>query len=292
MYPVSQQYNLNHNAPAAVPPQGNDAGNNNAGQLQAPVQYPAPYYSQPYYPAEGYYNQHNSGNSKQTPSVGAVGINIYNPTVGGQAHGPYYGPNQAPYSVPNQYVNQAVNQYANQQIQQPQQPQQQAPQPPQQQEPEKIDTPKQSAPLPVEYIKSLENYLNNANTDIRLMGIKEVLNRFKEDKSRVQDQALTNLLNKAIQDPSEVVRLMALATLDSGYAAGDDLTVQLLKNMQKSDAAYNQDALAASRVLLKLAGKNLQAKPGQQLDIQSNSNQMPQDNSQPQIGQNLNVIAK
>jgi len=287
VYPVSQQYNANHNVPAAMPSQGNDAGNNTAGQLQNQAQPPASYYPQPYYPVNGNYNQHNS---KQTPSVGAVGINIYNPTVGGQAHGPYYGPNYAPYPVPNQYVNQAVNQYANQPAQQPQQ---QAPQPPtKQDEPQKTETPKQAAPLSVEYVKSLENYLNNANTDIRLMGIKEVLNRFKEDKSRIQDQALTNLLNKALQDPSEGVRVMALATLDSGYAAGDDLTVQLLKNMQKSDAAYNQDALTASRVLLKLAGKNLQAKPGQKLDIQSNSNQMSQDNSPPQIGQNLNVVAK
>ena len=47
-----------------------------------------------------------------------------------------------------------------------------------------------------EYIMSLENYLNNPNTEIRLMAAKEILTRLDEDKERFDDAALNALLNK------------------------------------------------------------------------------------------------
>ncbi len=56
-----------------------------------------------------------------------------------------------------------------------------------------------------EYIMSLENYLNNQNTDIRLMAAKEVLTRLDEDKSRFDDAALNALLNKMLQDPQKLL---------------------------------------------------------------------------------------
>ena len=42
-----------------------------------------------------------------------------------------------------------------------------------------------------EYIKSLENYLNNPNDEIRLMASKEILMRLDEDKDRYNDAAGT-----------------------------------------------------------------------------------------------------
>jgi len=308
VYPISQQHIPDQNSLAALPPQGIGANNDFAADRQS--------YRPCYLPPSSSATSYNQQGSNTHPSVGAVGINIYNPTVGGQSHGPYYGPNYATCPVPTQYVNQPVNQptnrlpqtnLPNQQKQLPQQTQQ-APQKqePKQEEPKKDDTPKQAATLPIEYIKTLENYLNNSNTEVRLMGAKEILKRFKEDKSRTKDQALTNLLNKALQDQSQSVRMIALGTLSAGYTAGDDFTIQVLKNMQKSKDGYNQDALTASDILLKLSGKNLnvqsnsnqveqtntQKQTGKNLNVQSDSNQTSQDNQQPQVGKNLDVTAK
>ena len=60
-----------------------------------------------------------------------------------------------------------------------------------------------------EYIKSLENYLNNPNDEIRLMASKEILMRLDEDKDRYNDAALNALLNKMLQDPSKLIRVEA-----------------------------------------------------------------------------------
>lgn len=114
-----------------------------------------------------------------------------------------------------------------------------------------------------QYIMSLENYLNDENPKIRLMGIKEVLDRFKEDKSRAGDMALTALMNKALQDPSSTVRYVSLAILDSGYATGNNETVQILKNMQQTgNKEFAEDALAASDVLLKMSHETIEVPKG------------------------------
>ena len=104
-----------------------------------------------------------------------------------------------------------------------------------------------------DYIKTLENYMNNPNPKVREMAIKEIMERFKEHKSRYTDKALTNLLNKALQDRSKAVRFVALVTLDSEFARGDKLTVDLLNKMQSSSAVYGEDALMASDILLKMS---------------------------------------
>ncbi len=109
-----------------------------------------------------------------------------------------------------------------------------------------------------EYIMTLENYMNNPNAKVREMAIKEVMERFKEHKSRFTDVALTNLLNKALQDRSKAVRFVALATLDSEFARGDDFTVQLLNNMQSSSAVYGEDALMAADILLKMSRRQVE----------------------------------
>lgn len=106
-----------------------------------------------------------------------------------------------------------------------------------------------------DYIKTLENYLNSQDKKIRLLGAKELLDRFKEDETRKDDPALTALLNKIIQDPSETVKFVGLTVLDSDYANGNDETAQILSQMQNSNSSYGEDALLASKVLLKMSGK-------------------------------------
>lgn len=109
-----------------------------------------------------------------------------------------------------------------------------------------------------DYIKNLENYLNSQDKEIRLMGAKEVAARLAEDDSRKDDKALTALINKMLQDPSQPVRFLALAALDLRQVTGDDLTVKLLQGMQQSDSGYGQDALQASQILLKMSGQVVQ----------------------------------
>jgi len=109
-------------------------------------------------------------------------------------------------------------------------------------------------PLTDEYIKTLENYMNNNNPKVRLMGMREVLDRFKEDEKRKSDPALTALLNKALKDRYSSVRFLALTAIDLGYAKGNDETIALLQQIQNMKENYGDDALLASKALLKIAG--------------------------------------
>lgn len=105
-----------------------------------------------------------------------------------------------------------------------------------------------------EYIKSLENYLNNPNDEIRLMASKEILMRLDEDKDRYNDAALNALLNKMLQDPSKLIRVAALSAFASQLASGNDFTVELLHNIQANPSADKEDVLQAADILLKMAG--------------------------------------
>lgn len=102
-----------------------------------------------------------------------------------------------------------------------------------------------------EYIMSLENYLNNPNTDIRLMAAKDILTRLDEDHDRYDDAALNALLNKMLQDPNKLVRIAAMSALSSDLASGNDYTVQLLNQIQQNPQADPEDVLEASQILLK-----------------------------------------
>ena len=115
-----------------------------------------------------------------------------------------------------------------------------------------------------EYIKSLENYLNNQDPKIRMQAINEILKRFKEDKSRMNDVALTALLNKALQDPSASVRFMALTILDVGYASGNEETLNILKQVehQSGSTIQAEDARLASQILLKSSGNTVEVPAG------------------------------
>ena len=79
-----------------------------------------------------------------------------------------------------------------------------------------------------DYIRNLENYLNSQEKDIRLSAAKEVYSRLEEDTSRKDDKALTALINKMLQDPSEEIRVLAMAALQGRIVTGDDFTVGVL----------------------------------------------------------------
>lgn len=122
------------------------------------------------------------------------------------------------------------------------------------QEAEKKNTKqKRVVALTDEYIKSLENYLNNPNDEIRLMASKEILTRLDEDKDRYNDAALNALLNKMLQDPSKLIRVAALSAFASQLASGNDYTVTLLHNIQQNPNADKEDVLQAADILLKMS---------------------------------------
>ena len=103
------------------------------------------------------------------------------------------------------------------------------------------------------YIKNLENHLRNNNVELRKTAIKEILMRFKEDKSRYENPSLTALMNLALQDPNASIRAVAMSIVGSGYAKGDATTEQLLRNMQTSTKSYHQDATQAADSLLEMS---------------------------------------
>lgn len=221
------------------------------------------------------------------PAGGAVNINIFNPMTTNGA--PVY-PQNTYYTNPAvtypAYVQQngtlpqmpapanaypaVQTQEMNVQMPQPQQMQipaaQETKQTPQTSVPEAQteQKPEENAnitPLTNEYIKTLENYLNDNDPKVRLVGTKELLNRFKETETRKADPALTALLNKTLKDPSASVRQLALTILNIGYAAGNDETIAILNNIQAntSDTMYAEDAILAKEILLKLSqqGQNV-----------------------------------
>lgn len=109
-------------------------------------------------------------------------------------------------------------------------------------------------PLTDEYVKSLENYLNDANPKVRLIAAKELLERFKEDDNRKDNPSLIPLVNKILQDSSPAVRFLGLTMLNLDYCTGDNLTVDLLKQIQAQNTdKVGEDQLLASEILLRMS---------------------------------------
>ena len=122
-----------------------------------------------------------------------------------------------------------------------------------QKELEKNGTKTKVVALTNEYIMSLENYLNNPNTEIRLMAAKEILTRLDEDKDRHDDAALNALLNKMLQDPEKLIRVAALSAFSSQLASGNELTFELLNNIQNNPGSDKEDVVQAADCLLKMS---------------------------------------
>lgn len=142
------------------------------------------------------------------------------------------------------------------------------------QQPEKKDNDKKTEKKDVvmltdDYIRSLENSLNNPNKETRFTAAQQVYDRFKEDPDNKNDKALNALLNKMLQDPADEVRMCALAALNGRMASGDEKTVAILKNIQSSNSGYGQDAIDAGNILLNMAGKTVEK------DVKIDPNRQP-----------------
>ena len=122
---------------------------------------------------------------------------------------------------------------------------------------ENVET-KEVTLLTDEYIMTLENYLRNENKDIRTQGIEMLAKCFREDKTRSDDIALNNLLNLALQDVEPRIRVLAMCLLDTKDAKGDDLTYDILTQLQISTAYGGEEAKLASKVLLEMNTQKVQ----------------------------------
>ena len=263
------------------------------------TQYPAqimPYQMQPY------------NTAAQTPapssSVGAVNIQIFNPTANGGVQHPQYqaqqpvmplyqnaslygaqGETQAP-AYPMNYnaqINQTQPQKHDKMTQNAVTPQNTPETAPKEEKeevqkeagnkvPEQQNNTKEKVILTDDYIRSLENYLNNQDPKIRLTAAKELLERFKEDDTRKSDPALSALLNKVIQDPKATIRYIGLTILDVGYAQGNGETIEILKQLQnRTDLEYGEDAALAAQILLKMSAQTTTVP-----DLSQNINNEPQ----------------
>ncbi len=217
----------------------------------------------------------NYAQTNPSPTASAVNIQIFNPTANAGPVSQYpamqpavplyqntslYGNQNPGVTYPMNY-NAPINQTNNyNQLPQNTQEDTKAPVEPEKKTDDKKDKKtKEKVILTDDYIKSLENYLNNQDAKIRLTAAKELLDRFKEDKTRKADPALTALLNKTIQDPKASVRYIGLTILDTGYAQGNEETVNILKQLQnRPDLEYGEDSRLASEILLKMAGQRVE----------------------------------
>lgn len=135
-----------------------------------------------------------------------------------------------------------------------------------------------------DYIKTLENYLNSQDKSIRLNAAKEVFERLDEDPSRKNDKALTALVNKMLQDPSQEIRLIAMSALEGRIVNGDDFTVQVLKQIQANPQGQGFDATDAAKILLQMAGqkvdKEVEIDPDKRTKIKTETDKNSENKSQ------------
>ncbi len=226
-----------------------------------------------------YTNQYPMSAYTPCSNPNAVSINIYSPQAYGntqcpvnpinnQGFYPLYGPNiqQGMPIYPQNYNNMFYQQKQNPQlngmnalgdnngVQKTPQPELNAQNNTQENKTQNKEEEKVVVPLNDEYIKSLENYLNDSNPKVRLIGAKELMQRFKEDENRKDNPSLIPLLNKTLRDTSAAVRFLGLTTLQLGYSVGNDETVQILKEIQTQNKdKTGEDQLLASEILLKMA---------------------------------------
>ena len=193
--------------------------------------------------------QYASAPTVPVPTANGVNIVVYNPQVTPNANVSNVNnyPTNAQTYPQNYYTTQPAQQVAQQPI---------AAAKIEDTKPKEIKT-KEIVQLSDDYLKTLESYLDNQDYKIRAMGVKELINRFSEDESRKSDIGLTALLNKALQDPKDSIRFMAMTILNSGYATGDELTQKLINNIRVNNGAYGDDNIVAAEVQLKNAGTKI-----------------------------------
>jgi len=104
-----------------------------------------------------------------------------------------------------------------------------------------------------DYIKTLEQWLDSQDEGQRQAAAKQVFQRLQEDKRRYDNPALNALVNKMLQDPCHAVKSMALLSLSSKLAKGDELTKELLQKIAQDKSYYGMDAKQASSILMQMA---------------------------------------
>ena len=141
--------------------------------------------------------------------------------------------------------------------------------------------------LTSEYVQSLENYMRNPNKEIREMGAKEVIARFEEDDGRKGNPSLTALLNLMLQDPKSSIRMLALSAIAGGQARGDDLTMQLLSNLEHSKRMQGQEAMLAAEAKLRAVSETAKDRKNMadaaEISLSGNSDENLQPPQNPQI---------
>lgn len=203
-------------------------------------------------------NTVGQGQNIQVPNYSGVNIQIFNPSVaapGGSVpasnvNAPTYCTcPQPPAYPPNYYVSNLP----------------QSPQLPAQPEEKKKTEKREIVVLTDDYIKAVEQSLNDEDRKVRLQGATQVLKRLQEDDSRKDDPALTAFVNKMLQDPSIQVRGIALAALEKRNLNGDDLTKKLLNDMinreisqdkgriQGRMAIKDDEGIVAKNILMKMS---------------------------------------
>ncbi len=192
----------------------------------------------------------------QVPNYSGVNIQIFNPSVAAPgANAPAANINSTTYCS-NTGQSYPPNYYT-QNFAQPAQPEPVEPVKPVESDGKKTET-REVVELTDNYIKTLENYLNNSsNKEIRLMGAKEVLARFQEDSNRKNDPALNALVNKMLQDPCEPIKFIAMGILESRAATGNQKSFELLQKIQQQKTKNGHDELKASKALLKMSGNTV-----------------------------------
>ena len=178
----------------------------------------------------------------QVPNYSGVNIQIFNPSVAAPgATLPVSNVNAPTYSTAPSYP---ANYYTQNLAQ---------PIPPIEETTKKKTETREIVELTDDYIKSVENYLNNQSKEIRMLGAKEVLARCQEDESRKDDPALNALVNKMLQDPYPPIQFIAMGILEGRLASGNAESVAHLQKIQQRQTAQGEDSLKASNTLLKMA---------------------------------------
>ncbi len=104
-----------------------------------------------------------------------------------------------------------------------------------------------------DYIKNLENYLRSPNKELKLYAAQQLAQRFEEDESRKTNKPLNALLNLALQAKEPNIRFLAISLLNTGLAGGNDVTVQILNNLQQSGLYKGTEANDVKKALLKMS---------------------------------------
>lgn len=179
----------------------------------------------------------------QVPNYSGVNIQIFNPSVAAPgANVPSSNVNAQNYSTnpvypPNYYTQNLAQPTPVQPVQ----------------ETGKKKQKKEIVQITDDYVKELEEHLNNQDKKARLAAAKQVYARLEEDNSRKNDPALNALLNKMLQDPYQPVKFLAMNLIDQGMASGNSNSSPLLQKIQRQRTPDQQDELLATSALLKMS---------------------------------------